>query len=355
MTNGGEQPGYLFVEDGQNRMFTTGLLLLPSHHVCVVRWNVFITKEATSVPIGLVAARSVDDFKKFLERLKEAALRMNRDQPVWRVVSGALFDCSTVDRSQDLAEPLDGLVFPDDLRRRLRLDVLEFFAPETRELFARMRVPYRRGVLLWGPPGNGKTSIIRALAQEMRGVSALFLRPHAGFHDDDLTRVISDWKAQAPAILAIEDLDSLFNQNVRLSTLLNALDGLEVSNKGLMLLASSNHPDKLDPALHMRPGRFDINIEMSVPGRDLRELYFARHLPGLIDEVKKEVLLGTQGMSFAYLREIVTSSAYQAIRTGRSERTDGDVRSALAWVQMSFRSAVNGFAPKNETGFGFTA
>lgn len=133
-------------------------------------------------------------------------------------------------------------------------------------------VPYRRGYLLYGPPGTGKTSFVQAVAGACN-LNICYLNLSGGNLDDDsLNQLLNN--APMKSIILLEDIDAIFvertsvqQQNasfqrmVTFSGLLNALDGVR-SQEGRILMMTTNHRDKLDPAL-LRPGRADMHVELN--------------------------------------------------------------------------------------------
>ena len=130
-----------------------------------------------------------------------------------------------------------------------------------------MGIPYRRGYILYGPPGTGKTSFTLAIAGALK-MNICYLNLSSGnLNDDSLNRALND--APQNSIILLEDIDGVFvgreevNKNrrgVTFSGLLNALDGVR-SQEGRILFMTTNHKEKLDPAL-LRPGRADVHVEL---------------------------------------------------------------------------------------------
>ncbi|MEL7239546.1 MAG: ATP-binding protein, partial [Planctomycetota bacterium] len=134
---------------------------------------------------------------------------------------------------------------------------------------------------------------------------------------------------------------------------LNLIDGIERPEaKGLLLLATTNYPEKLDPAVNNRPGRFDVVIELPSPEQSLREAFFEKNLPDLDGEDRTKIAKRAEGLSFAHLREVLRLSGLLAIEEGREERTGDDVQKAVRLVWDSHDRAVRGFPKSPDLPFG---
>jgi chaperone BCS1 len=166
--------------------------------------------------------------------------------------------------------PLASIVLADDMLAELLDDMRSFLAAGA--WYSTRGVPHRRGYLLHGPPGNGKTTLVAAVAGEL-GLSVAVLSLSNKVLTDDLLR--NQVNALPPgAILLIEDIDCAFAQaraagettGVTMSGLLNALDGVS-SREGRILFLTTNHPERLDPAL-VRPGRVDRSFRLGNATRD---------------------------------------------------------------------------------------
>ncbi len=206
----------------------------------------------------------------------------------------------------------ENLVLAGTLKEEIREDLARFFA--TRDTYEQHGVPWKRGVLFVGPPGNGKTHAVKALINAL-GKPCLYVKSfqaeHATEHDC-IRQVFKRARKSAPCILVLEDLDSLINAGNR-SFFLNELDGF-AANTGVVALATTNHPERLDPSILDRPSRFDRKYHFDLPGPDERLAYVRLWALALgealrpTEEGLAEVVVRTEGFSFAYLKELFLSA-----------------------------------------------
>lgn len=336
-------------ENSPPRPHTAGFVHLAPFDVVIARWYWMNSDAENSTRVmWLVAARDVES----ITRLRDAmtARRRSNSQAIWRIVRGWSYQDRRVPRT---VVSQDDLILPAALRERLTADVLRFFSPEVAALYAQLKVPYRRGVLMYGPPGNGKTSIIRWIGGELMNIPAMILRVQGNFDGDDFAEIIRRWRAGAPSILVIEDLNWII-EKVNVSSFLNTLDGIDdETTNGLLLIATTNYPEKLDPAINNRPGRFDVTIEIPSPDESLRRTFLRAKLPMCIsDETIAQIARSLEYCSFAHLHEVLRLAGLYAIHAGRVERTDEDVTRAAKDVAATNDAAHNGFGPKFEVPFG---
>lgn len=177
---------------------------------------------------------------------------------------------------------LDTILAEDDRIDRLRDDMAWFYDNEG--WYRDRGVPWRRGYLLYGPPGTGKSSVIRALASDLGKDLASISLASPGCNDEDLRSGMAC--APKGAFLVLEDIDAAFagrtqgeqRSGVSFSGLLNAIDGV-AAQEGRVVVMTTNHPERLDPAL-IRPGRADLHVELGpVPATVAADL-FRRFFPG---------------------------------------------------------------------------
>ncbi len=175
---------------------------------------------------------------------------------------------------------LESVVLDSGVSARLQGDIHEFF--ERREWYAQLGIPWRRGYLLHGPPGTGKTSVAFALAGELRLRLCTLSLTNPKLND----HTIGDLLQRTPprSLILIEDIDAFFSARqkqdqrieVSFSGLLNALDGVG-AQEGRIVVLTTNHRESLDPAL-IRPGRIDVEIELGNATRmQLRQLFLRFH------------------------------------------------------------------------------
>jgi AAA+ superfamily predicted ATPase len=206
----------------------------------------------------------------------------------------------------------DNLILRDGLKEEIQTDFAQFFL--SREVYERYRIPWKRGVLFIGPPGNGKTHTLKALVNQL-GKPCLYVKGFKSEYATDqenIRLVFQRARMTVVCLLILEDLDSMIDDKSR-AFFLNELDGFE-TNTGLVVLATTNHPDRLDPAILDRPSRFDRKYYFDLPGEAERSAYIGTWNNELQAELRLsatvavEVMEQTEGFSFAYMKELFLSA-----------------------------------------------
>lgn len=164
---------------------------------------------------------------------------------------------------------------------------------DSSEWYNNKGVPYRRGYLLYGPPGTGKTSFVQAVASALN-LNICYLNLSGGNLDDDGLNLLLN-NAPMRSIILLEDIDAIFvertsvqsqqmmGHSVTFSGLLNALDGVR-SQEGRILMMTTNHREKLDPAL-LRPGRADMHVELNYASEKQMKGLFKKFFPECSEEM----------------------------------------------------------------------
>ena len=224
-------------------------------------------------------------------------------------------------------------------------EIKDFLANPDR--YRQMGAKIPKGVLLFGPPGTGKTLLARAVAGEA-GVPFMsisgsdFVEMFVGVGAARVRDLFEQAKQTAPAIIFIDEIDAVGRhrgaglggghdeREQTLNQLLVELDGFE-GNTGVIVMAATNRPDILDPAL-LRPGRFDRQITIDAPDIEGREAILEVHSKGkpLAEEIHLEVLARrTPGFTGADLANLINEAALLAARRRKKEITMLELEEAI--------------------------
>ena len=198
------------------------------------------------------------------------------------------------------------------------------------EVYARVGISAPTGVLLWGPPGCGKTLLAKAVANESRAnfISVKgpeLLNKYVGESERAVRQVFVRARSSIPCVIFFDELDALVPRrddtlseaSARVvNTLLTELDGLGSSRQGIYVIAATNRPDIIDPAM-MRPGRLETLLFVNLPNEDervdiLRTL--VRNLSIEFDDALQALARSCEGFSGADLGSLLRRAGYSAIR-----------------------------------------
>lgn len=204
----------------------------------------------------------------------------------------------------------DLFVLPDKIIDKVLYDIKTFWGLE--EKYKKYNYVYKRGILLYGEPGNGKTAIIMLLAQELIKNGGIVIN----FNDPDnifyLKEVLINFKKVEPnrkVIIAIEDIDNFMDErDSNMTEILNLLDGgLQMPN--IVVLATTNYPEKLQRRISHRPSRFDRRYEIGIPSAETRRYYIERKVKK--DDLEKinldDLVKKTDDFTLDHLKELILS------------------------------------------------
>ncbi len=194
------------------------------------------------------------------------------------------------------------LRLPDSNSNKVVTEISKFWEKE--DVFTKYQLTYKRGILLWGPPGSGKTCTIKLIIDDVikrGGIAIKFTHPEV-FSEG--MKMLRDIQPDTPIVVLMEDLDSTI-ETFDESMIINILDGVDRINK-VVFLATTNYPDRLGPRIINRPSRFDRRFKIGYPTPEAREMYL-KHLFRNGEEKDHDLdkwVEDTEGMSLAHLREL---------------------------------------------------
>ncbi|ETN40001.1 uncharacterized protein HMPREF1541_04276 [Cyphellophora europaea CBS 101466] len=217
---------------------------------------------------------------------------------------------------------------------------------DSKQVYEDLGVPWKRGLLFHGPPGNGKTISIKALMHTLsrRTLSIPTLYVRSAPTTFSIQSVFTFARRMAPCMLVLEDIETIVTSATR-SYFFNEVDGLD-NNDGILMLASTNFLNRLDPGLSKRPSRFDRKYLFPLPEQHERELYaqFWRHklenkpnvdFPETLCRPMAKV---TNEFSFAYMQEAFVSTLLEIARRDTDETAEpsrydyvDDIERYLLW------------------------
>jgi AAA+ superfamily predicted ATPase len=218
------------------------------------------------------------------------------------------------------------LFLPEDIKNELKGLVENFLS--SKDFYLEKKIPWKRGFLLYGKPGNGKTSIIRTIMSEYNFKPVTIV---PGANDEAVREAFSYAEEQSPSLLYFEDLDSLLEKSVDISSFLNLMDGISTKN-GLLVIATANDVKKLKTNITQRPSRFDRKFEIPLPNQEMAYIYLKRWFGNIISTQKVRELAKyaeKYEFSYAYLKELYISSMFEALAHNRKAPTVKDVDNTL--------------------------
>ncbi|KAI9828229.1 MAG: hypothetical protein M1819_004577 [Sarea resinae] len=271
-----------------------------------------------------VAEKLILDASVYTAELHEEVLvydegQWNKDKNVWREMQTASWD---------------DVILKDEIKHALTDDIQSFF--DKKAIYRKFAVPWKRGIIFHGPPGNGKTVSIKAMMNTLSrrpGADAIPILYVKTFEtcsscygpEVSIRKIFMKARATAPCLLIFEDVDSLVTDDVR-SYFLNEVDGL-ASNDGILMVGTTNHLERLDAGISKRPSRFDRTYLFDNPNGEERVQYaeywreklasnpsitFPAHLSQAISNL-------TADLSFAFMKEAFVATLLLIVTRGSSD------------------------------------
>ena len=216
----------------------------------------------------------------------------------------------------------EDVVLPEHTLRRVERHTLDVVTHRDALRLAGQHL--KRGLLLFGPPGTGKTHTMRYVVQQLRGATVILLSGQSLHAVAMITQMARDLQ---PAVVVLEDVDLVAEDrgfgpgpNPVLFSLLDAMDGA-AADADLLFLLTTNRADLLEPALAARPGRVDVAVEIPLPDADARRRLLALYTRGvplaLTEADVDDVVTRTDGVTASFVKELVRRAVLEALTAGR--------------------------------------
>lgn len=310
------------MDDGQEKFFVQGVFRISTSNLEFLHFCLFHKANSFEDEISffvIVSEANYQGYIRFRNDFDAWLMQRDRNNLHIRVIEG-----EDIPYTRDPS--WDDLFLPPDLKSDIRSLVENFLASQ--EFYLQNQIPWKRGFLLFGPPGNGKTSLIRTIIAQYN-FKPITVIPDA---NDEVVREAFSYAAeQSPALLYFEDLDSLLERSLDPSSFLNLMDGV-ASKNGLLVIATANDISKLRSNITDRPSRFDRKFKLPTPDAKMAQAYLKKWFDDLITTKKCKSLAKhaeRHEFSYAYLKELYISSMFEALSNDRQTPTEADIDAAL--------------------------
>ena len=280
----------------------------------------------------------------------DLVVRKNRSEIASTIYNHIFSDCSlkgkiiTKDKGQiclDRKYSFDEIILEDEKIKLIKENTLGLL--KYKELFEKHDIPFKRGILLEGPPGNGKTLIGKILAST-KMFTIIWITPKVfRGYTNEIKDIYELGSKLSPSIIFWEDIDlTISNRNISndpalMGELLNYLDGLSAF-KGIITIATTNAPQILDKAFSHRPNRFDLRIQLDNPDYNVRIKMLSKFTEDMVltDDINFELIAEkTNEFSGACMKEMVLEAKKLAVING-SLNSSGKIILKKDYIDKSF-------------------
>ena len=228
---------------------------------------------------------------------------------IYEIIYNRQLNCNTIKKQPFKTDELYQL--PSYEIQDILKDIQNFW--DRRDKYREYNFVHKRGILMYGEPGCGKSGIIQLISKQLIENDGIIL--NIKDHDDveyfiDFIATFRKIETNRPLIVLLEDIDSIAGENNHsTSKLLNILDGVK-QIEDVVYIATTNYPEKLQDRITNRPSRFDRRYKVELPNEEIRDAYIRHKLTD--EDIKnvdiKEWVKRTEGMSLSHLKEVVIST-----------------------------------------------
>lgn len=228
---------------------------------------------------------------------------------------------------RDLSYTKEDIILPDAEWVEIEDNIMNFF--NSINLYKEKGLPTKRGVLLEGKPGTGKTLLVKILCSIMNDCTRIIIAPDIYWDSDDIYSFYKMAKDLSPTLVIWEDIDIIAgpDRNAMVGSILQVLDGA-IDTEGVITIASTNRSEVIDEALSKRPARFDRRLEFPIPNNNARLKMLEKFSSGLDlnDGILSQVSNQSEGLTGAALRELVMVAFMNSKRNNRDLITLDDFK-----------------------------
>jgi hypothetical protein len=236
----------------------------------------------------------------------------------------------------------DDIFLPDDLKTQITNTVEGFL--NSKHIYEKLKVPWRRAFGMWGPRGCGKSSTLRLLMSKYPQLKPVTIQPGHQSPNELLEEAFEYAEEHAPSLLFFEDLQELV-KTIDLRHFLQLLDGLQ-KRDGILTVVTGNDFSDLEENLKSRPRRFDGFFEFPLPDIEQCKKYLNKYFVDILSE-KEITNIATKAVkkkfTYAHLQEIYFNAVFIAIPAGREVPTAADVDLSLKQVTAGKKAADSDF------------
>lgn len=236
----------------------------------------------------------------------------------------------------------DDLFLPTILKHSIKSAVESFIGAE--EIYKASNIAWKRGMLLYGDPGTGKSSTIKTIISNY-DFKPVTVQTGSDTNDSVLSEAFAYCQEQSPGLLYIEDLDTLLGNYVSVSHFLNLMDGVS-SNNGILIIATANDISILKESVTNRPSRFDRKFYFPKPNHEMTQQYLEKWFGKSLNKKDYTKLVNKSvenNLTYAYLKELYLTSVFNAMAEDREKPILKDILSAMEQISSDKQTADNNF------------
>lgn len=236
----------------------------------------------------------------------------------------------------------DDLILPDGLKTKITTAVEGFL--NSKSVYEKLKVPWRRGIGFWGPQATGKTTCLRLIMAKYPDLKPVTIQPGHSSPDELLEEAFDYAEEHSPSLLFFEDLQEMV-KTIDMRHFLQLLDGLQ-KRDGILTVVTGNDFSDLEENLKSRPRRFDRFFEFPLPDTDQCKKYLKKYFGDIlsmkkIDGIAKKA--AKKKFTYAHLQEIYFNSVFIAIPEGREVPSEEDINLSMKQVLEEKESADSDF------------